>query len=224
MRALGGIAIAVVLLSEVARAQTIATREDVVGALNTWAVAYRDRASRTITRNAARTRVAVGPATTIAAAARTVRFGAVELSAAAQTALGFASPSGPAYIAAEVQYDPATAVTSHLLFRLPAGIDPVEEEIEVRASPVLASAEVAMVRMDAAEIGTSALMRCACAATPASCTWTRTNFGGGTTAVTPAPTGFTFGPGTWTGAGCARKACVTRAGPTDHTWPGACPR
>lgn len=51
---------------------------------------------------------------------------------------------------------------------------------------------------------------CACS-TGADCTWRDSD----------APLGLTFGPGTWSGAGCHRKVCLEFAGIS--SWPSACP-
>jgi hypothetical protein len=214
------------LLLAVALTQTAPTRAQTVGAINTLVAAYQDRANRTITRNASFTRTCAGPASGKNLTGRTtIRFGALIMSEAAQTALGMASPNGEAYGAAEIQIDPDQPTNRLIASRatLNAIFDVMPAEVEVRASPLIAS-EACIVRRDAPEIASAALYRCACAATPSTCTWDPD--GAGTTSVNPAPTGTTFAPGTWSGAGCKRKPCVTRfdgAG-IDHSWPSECAR
>ena len=213
--------------------QTAPTRAQVIGTLNTLEVAVEAAraGTRTYTQNAAKTRLCIQPATTIQPGSVTVRYGVVMLSPAAQRYLGFALPAGKAtwaevedmHAALEVQAPEASTVTFDVR-RLLANVDVLENEVEVRATPFAAACEVGIMRDDDPLWGQ--LVRCGCAATPATCTWNRPEMGGGTTPVTPAPTGMTFSPGTFSGAGCKAKPCVTRFDGVgiDRSWPAACPK
>lgn len=205
--------------------QTAPTQAQIVGALNTISTAWLDRANRTKAFNADKTRVCVGPASGKTLTGRTtIRFGVLTLSPQVQTMFTMPLEDGQTeyreqYAAAEVQIDPALA-TDQLLVPLETWntlFDVIREEVEVRASPLLAY-EACFIRRDAPEIQSAALYRCACAVSSAC------KLADGTTA---APLGVTLSPGAFTSsAACQRKSCVTRFdGPgIDKTWPAACPK
>lgn len=202
---------------------TAVGRNDVIGAFN---VLQRDvQAARAGTlaysQNAAKTRLCVSPyAGTLAAGSQTVRFGAIVLSPAAQRNLGFALPAyattwddvKDAYAAMEIQAPPSTSITFDVQ-TLIANVDVLWNELELRATPLLPSCEVAIARADDASF--SSVVRCACS-TGANCT-----VGGAA-----APVGRTLDPGTFTGTGCAPKPCVTRFDGfgVDGSWPASCPK
>lgn len=212
-----------------------AATDQEIGALNalyTTALAVQ-AGTRTITRNAAKTRVCVKFAGGAAAptGSVTVRAGVVVFSVAVQQKLGMALPPGATswldateqYGVLEVQAVPTSTSTFDLRL-LTNNFDWLKTEVELRATPVDATCEVALARADDATFGLMA--RCACAATPATCTWNRSNIDGSTTAITPAPIGVTFTPGSFTGAGCFAKNCAVRFDGVgiDKTWPAVCPR
>ena len=209
-------------------AQAEPTQAQAIGAVNTIVAAYQDRANRTKNFNANHTRVCVGPATGSTLTGRTtIRFGVLILSQAAQSMLTMPSPSGEAYGAAEVQIDPAQP-TDHLIIPLSTlnGIvQALPAKITVRASPLVSTAEVCLVRRDTPEIAANALFRCACWDGANSCTWARPNSDGTTTNVA-CPKGLTLSPGSWSGTGAVPKPCVTRFDGfgVDASWPASCPK
>lgn len=217
--------------------QATPTRAEGIGALNTlYAAVMEARAGqRTVTRNAARTRICIAPAGTLPAGTVTVRASAALLSAAVQNLLGFTgTATEDAYVAIEVQAVPSLAPTfdrmvldRHLeLLRDASG----DLEVEVRPAPVNAACEVGIVRSDDATWGT--LVRCACRV-DATCLYDADGAGPGVASA--APVGMTLPPGSWSGAGCKAKPCVARFDtyletptgrrrPIDRTWPAACPK
>jgi hypothetical protein len=237
------------LLLALVLSQTAPTRAEVIGALNTLedgviAVANANP-NVTVVNNAAKTRACIRATTGIPAGSKIVRFGVTIISPRIQYELGLTIPpgtpttdpntgatltiaqrwalAGERYAGIEVQAVPTEDVTFDVA-RMNEHLDVIREEIEIRATPVNATCNVGVIRFDDTTLADA--FRCACAQTPATCTWTRPNANGTTTNVTPAPTGVTFGPGAFSGAGCRRKPCVTRFdGPgIDNSWPTECPK
>lgn len=226
---------------------TAPSREELIGALNGLqsAVIAAHNGTRTVTNNAAKTRACIKFAGNGAAppGSVTIRAMNVILSARIQFEIGFGIPAGiptidpndghtltlaerwaltgERYAAIEVQAVPSSTITfsPHLMN---ANVDFLYQEIDRRTTPIDATCEVAAIRMD--DAGIAGLTRCACTATPATCTWNRPNSDGSTTPVNPAPTGFTLGPNTWSGAGCKPKPCFTRFDGVgvDRSWPAEC--
>jgi hypothetical protein len=218
------------LLLVLALGQSSPSKADIIGSLNTAASAIQQAraGTRTVTRNTAKTRICIAPATSIAPGAKTIRYGSIVMSAAFQNIAGFTgTATQEAYGAMEIQYDPESAVTSKITFKrlvLLNNIDILESEIEARESPFNAACEVGILRADDTAWGN--LVKCGCAATPSTCTWDPDGAGTLFAAQTPAPTGVTFAHGTFTGAGCKAKPCLTRYDGIglDRSWPASCPK
>lgn len=231
--------------------QTDPTPDQVIGAFNileTGVLAVHNGSPNvTIVRNASNTRACITRNSGVPGGTTTVRFGVIIMSPRLQFELGMALPAGTPtvdpgdghtlslaerwtiagdrYGAMEIQAVPSSTITFNRQ-RVTENVDVIREEVEVRAAPLLPTCEIAIARRDAPEINTASLYRCACSATPATCTWARRNADGTTTNVTPAPTGITFSPGGFSGAGCRLKSCVARFDGfgVDNTWPEECPR
>ena len=216
--------------------QVDATKTDIIGALNTLQVAVQEaRASlRTVTRNAAKTRICIAPLTTIPGGSRTVRFGAALMSPQAQNLFGFAgTATTDSYVAFEVQTNDSGATVKFNPTLILNNLDIILKEVHVMPSPFSAACEVGIVRADDVVFGS--MLKCACSTGVGNCSYTAPDVLGApaSTPVNPGPTGFTYAPGTWSGAACVPKVCVGRfktvlnAGKQvaeDDTWPAACPK
>jgi hypothetical protein len=204
-----------------------AATDQEIGAVNTlYSTALAVQAgTRTITRNAAKTRVCVKFAGLGSAApgSVTVRAGVVVMSVAVQQRLGMALPSGATswldateqYGVLEIQAVPANTATFDPRLIL-QNFDVIRNEVELRPSPVDATCEVAIARADDATFGTSA--RCACALS---------SLCKAADGVTAAPIGTTLSARMFTpSAACQPKPCVARFDGVgvDKTWPAVCPK
>lgn len=231
-------------------AQTAASSDQVIGALNTLqqAVTEARAGSRQITAPGSGKRACIRPATSIPAGAVTVRFGVGVLESSFQEFLGLPIPShipttefdpmsgttvtltsqqrwrrtADQYAVFEVQAVPTTAAAYDRAVWTDV-FDVIEEEMFVVGSPSWAPCEVAMFRVDDANFGDFA--RCACWDGARVCTYQRVNLEGGTTAVA-CPKGMTMRPGSFSGPGAVAKPCYVRFDTPgiDRSWPTTCPK
>jgi hypothetical protein len=144
---------------------------------------------------------------------QTTRFYNVRVSPAIQSLLGLAPTGEWEYVAMEIQHTLDEAPAS-VLARLDAHAD-VVGEVEDRVTPAFPACEVAVVRADDALYPSP----CACS-TGSNCNWTQPLADGAFAPSAPAPKNLTLPPGTWSGAGCRKKACVELSG--SPSMPAAC--
>lgn len=206
------------LLTALLLSQAAPTADQARGAILALYDAQADLPQRSITYPSGAHMACVGG--TIPGNAVTIRVGVALLSAQLQTALGATplldgqgQPRPWVYGALEIQ---AAPVAGEGLPPLPPWIRILDrDEVEVRASPVFPTCQIAIVR----EGFTPMPWRCACRGAGA-CTWTPPLPDGGFGAAVTLPKNMTAPPGTWTGAGCVRKPCVQWFG--DESMPEVC--
>lgn len=210
------------LILSILLAQAGPTRDELIGALNVMedGVIAARQGLITPTTNAAKTRSCLVRPSGVPAGTVTTRWGVVVISPIVQQALGMALPPGatswadatPQYSVIEIQAVPTSEITFDPS-RINGNFTPLRNEIEVRASALFPACEIAVARIDDAQI--AGLLRCACRV-DATCL-----VGG-----SPAPIGRTLDPGTFSGAGCRKKPCFARFDGLgiDNSWPTECPR